>query len=270
MIAALLLAAALFTPAECADLAKLRAGWAAVNAAMADGPNLPDAKAAMDAMIVCGDGPGTAPPRALRADIASREGDDALVVKLLSPMPTAQGPLGAQMAWLLLRTYARQGDQAAFALQRSRMLAAQDYALGDPAGPLKGRLVERFEVGPLKVSAYAAPLQHETARRLFQFVILADTPTAEPEAILFTDDSRQTGMAKSVNAPAPVYIDRYGCNFHSTVRTLRGEPSYAQAKAAVVEELTAHADLGMGAMPPPPSQGAGCRWPVVASPGLGG
>jgi len=274
MIAALVLAATLaapLTPAECAQPARVRAGWDAVMAAMQAGPDLPAAKAAMDAIIACGDIPAAIPPRALRADIASKEGDDALVLNLLSPTPVPPGPLGAQAGWLLMRTYAKLGDQDAFNVQRTRLLAATDYALGDPSAPLKGRLVERFEVGNLRVSAYQAPVQHATARRLFQFIVLADKPMAEPESILVTEDSQMTEMARVRDpaALAPIYFDRYGCNLRSSLRVLRGTPTFAEAKAVVIDELTRHPDLSLGAVTPPPSQGAGCRWPVFTTPGLG-
>ena len=276
MIAALTLAAALatpLTPSECAQPDRVRAGWDAVLSAMAEGPPaLPQAKTAMDAVIACGHAPGAIPPRVLRADIASKEGDDALVVKLLAPNPVPPGVLGASSAWLLMKTYARLGDQAGFNAQRNRLLAATDYALGDPSAPLKGRLVERFDVGTIHVSAYAAPVMHATAKRIFQFILLSDTPMAEPESILVTEDSQMSDMARATNAKAlpPIYFDRYGCNLRSGIRVLRGRPSFEEAKAVVVDELTRHPDFTLGGVKAPVSQGAGCRWPVFTTPGLGG
>ena len=224
----------------------------------------------MDRMIACGEGPYTVPPRTFRADLASKDGDDALVVKLLSPIPMPAGPIGPQTAWLLLRTYAKQGDQTAFLAQRDRLMAATDKALGDPAGAAKGKLVERFKVGTIQVAAYQANVVHGADHRLFEFILLDDTPTAQPESILFTNNDAISDMAAQTGAKTPVYVDRYQCNLHVVVRAMTGVPSYDQAKAVVADELTRHPNSNTIAEPVQKGQGQGCIWPVFTSPGVGG
>ena len=275
MIAALALAAALpsqtlapLTPAQCADPADQRTAWGEVAKALEEGDTA-GASLAMDRMIACGEGPFTVPPRTVRADIASKAGDDALVVKLLSPIPIPAGPIGPQAAWLLLRTYAKLGDQEAFLAQRDRLMAATDKALGDPAGPAKGKLVERFKVGTIQVAAYQANVVHGPDRRLFEFILLDGKPTAQPESILFTNNEGISDMAAQTGARTPIYVDRYQCDIHVVVRAMTGIPTYDQARAVVVDELTRHPDSSTIAEPVQAGQGQGCTWPVFTSPGVG-
>ncbi len=271
MIAALAFAAALapMTPVQCADPAAQRAAWGEVANAMAK-QDMPAAREGMDRMIACGEGPYTLPPRTYRADIASKAGDDALVVKLLSPVPMPDGPIGPQAAWLLLRTYARLGDQSAFLAQRGRLMAATDKALGDPTGPAKGKRVDRFKVGTIQITAYQADVVHGPAHRLFEFIILDDTPTAQPESILFTNNTLISEMAAKSGAAAPIYVDRYQCNIHVVVRSMTGVPTYDQAKAVVIDELNRHPDSRQIEEPVQAGQSQACTWPLFTSPGVGG
>ena len=115
-------------------------------------------------------------------------------------------------------------------------------------------------------------MTHDTAHRVYQFLIAPRAPNALPEAILVTEDSQRTAMARAVdpNNPPPVFIDRYSCNLHSDMGAMRGQPGYAALKARVVDELTRHPDLTvLVGQPPGAGGGQGCRWPVFSSPGLG-
>ena len=125
-------------------------------------------------------------------------------------------------------------------------------------------------MGSIQIAAYQANVVHGPAHRLFEFILLDDNPTAQPESILFTNNEVISGMAAQSGAATPVYVDRYQCNIHVVVRSMTGMPTYDQAKAVVVDELTRHPDSTTIAEPVQPGQGQGCTWPIFTSPGLGG
>ena len=125
---------------NCASRADIQAAWDPAIAAYQAGDRA-KAKALTDDIIAaCGHSPNADYPRLMRADIAIGEGDnDGALAALGATARPAPAPVGPYSSFVALRAWAAKKDAAAFARERDGLMAASAKALGDPAGPAKGR-----------------------------------------------------------------------------------------------------------------------------------
>ena len=254
------------TPADCRNLTMVQGAFRGGVGIHRQGGR-PAVKASLDGLIkACGETPALWPYRTVRAAMAVDDGDDELALDLVRAVPIeAAGPVAGVASWLRLRLYAAKRDAAAFAAERAAMLARVDQALGAAAGG-----VERFTVGSDQVAAYQTTLQQGPFQRHFEFIIAPGGAFAEPESMMVTTDANSAKIAQELGASSgkpvtpPVFVDRYNCQTHATVKLLPGTPDYAAAKALVVKELTARPIWTEGK----PAKVTACHWPQFVTPGL--
>lgn len=234
--------------------------------------DLATAKAAISPAAACPAVDGvTYAAHVLRADLATREGDWATARQMLNGVGLhAESSLSAHAGFLRLRADQGLGDAAAFAADRTALLAANTARL-----TALGRKVETFRVGAAQVTAFEAPVDQGGFHRTLEFIVTPDDANAYPVSILLTDDrtalSLQQALSKSAapTASHAWFIDLYTCNQHSTLpppaQPFGLPPAYGEVKARVVSTL---ADATLVAAAPPP-EGASCGTAAWLLPGLG-
>ncbi len=252
------------TAADCASIEKIDAVWLEGIAAL----DRNDLKAANDLIgpwnDACPDLPLTKRRVLAAAIVAQRRGDAESIMQYLTRLPEAGADLGSRAHWMLLLSYRKLGDLAAFNRQRDMLLAATDRVLGEAPG---ARRIERFSVGDYRVSAYETPVDQGPFQRSMEFIIHSDKPFELPTSILIT----RNAMAESVapGGPKLAFVDEYSCAHHATLTILPAPLSYAQAKAQVMTALGK-------AEPPVSRQSPGtpgefyCAWPQYLTPGFEG
>lgn len=215
------------------------------------------AKAAIAPAAACPvrDGPSYA-AHVLGADVASRAGDWATVRNLLDGVRILpEAGIGAHTEFLRLTADQGLGDAAAFARDRTAMLAANDRGLA-----AAGRRVETFQAGGAQVSAYEATVDQGSFHRVLEFVIAPDAPFAYPASILLTDDQGAIGLFPlpksqgSGEAAHAWFLDLYTCSSHSTLpppaAPSGAQAGYAEVKARVIATLSASPPIAAPATPP--------------------
>ena len=231
------------------------------------------ARSKFDGIVAnCGVAPASYIARAIRADLALKDKDYDLALKLLGPVPRpARKPIGARSSWTAMQAFIGKGDAAGFQGERARLLAAVDRTLG-PDGPYQGRKIESFDVNGTQVTAYEARLTQGAFVRLTEFIIVPPGPMALPRSVLLTDDVNARTIMKQTGAvAAPDFVDQYDCNQHVTLKMLPAPdgqaPPYADVKALVVAFLQGSAS-GVSSMTPGADNMSACHWPQYVTPGF--
>jgi hypothetical protein len=180
--------------------------------------------------------------RLITAEANSGLGEWKAVLNDVKDLDLAAAPrLYARMEFLRMAAYASEKDEQGFAKARSRLLAAENQALARLSP-----VVERFEAGAFRVTAYKAAFNQGGFARKLEFIIEPTTPFAFPESIMLTDDinarSIMSQLDKANPAPNIFFVDLYTCSGHSTLPpppfSKTGIPAYADVKPIVISALS--------------------------------
>lgn len=174
-------------------------------------------------------------PRVMRADIAVSEKDYAGSLRTLGDMARpATNRLGALPSFIALSATAGVGDGEGYARERQWLADGIERRLTDPDGAVKAKLVERFNVGSIRVAAFEGDYQNGAFIRHMTFVIQGAEPFAPLRTIMLSSDP----VSDMIDGQHAFFLDQYTCREHETLEIIaKRKPGYKTVREKVERHL---------------------------------
>lgn len=226
--------------------------------------NIDLAKAASDRIIaLCGEQERSWHARVMRATLALDDGDAALALDLLQPVPSpAPYPIGAFGEHIRIAALQAAGRSDDATATRDALAAASLAALTSEAAAA-GASVERRPLGDATLVLFD--------RRSYRYVpglVSLKTMVVEGEPARLTA-YQLTRSGTPAGMEGPWFLDAFSCEDRATLTMFETEPSLDEIATRVAAYRGDPASALSRSLLRPASSGDVCAWPFQVAPGLG-
>lgn len=104
-------------------------------------------------------------------------------------------------------------------------------------GEIHGKELDRFTTAFGPVQAFETAYRQGQFLRRYVFLVRPKDPSIGPISFMLTSNAEVDQIARTRGHPAPLFLDQYSCNTHTTVAMLPRRPSYEELRALVVQTL---------------------------------